>query len=317
MTGQLLAYSRRKILKPEIVDLNSIILKMEPMIKRMIKENIELEIKLEENLDLIKTDPTQMEQIIMNLASNANDAMPEGGKLTIQTNNIFLDKEFTHKKLGATEGSFVRLMVSDTGVGLDEDVKDNIFDPFFTTKDIGKGTGLGLATVYGIIKQSNGNIWVNSEQGDGTVFDIFLPRSDEAKLAGEEQQYNTKTRKGTETILVVEDEKDILEFITQFLKSQGYNILEASNGKEALKIFNSYNNPIHLLLTDVIMPGLNGPQLTQKLLPNHPDLKVLFMSGYADNIIAQMGVLDIDKEFIKKPFLPRELLNKITEVLDD
>jgi two-component system, cell cycle sensor histidine kinase and response regulator CckA len=317
LTGQLLSYSRRQILKPEILDLNSIILHMEPMIQRMIKENIELTIELQKDLDFIKTDPTQMEQIIMNLTGNANDAMPDGGKLEIKTENIVLDSDFTSKNVGSTEGFFVKLSVSDTGVGLDDDLKENIFDPFFTTKEIGKGTGLGLATVYGIIKQSNGNIWVNSSPGQGTRFDIFLPRSDEKPQAKEEQHDFTKTRKTTGTIMVVEDEKEILEFISQLLKEKGYNVLEAADGKKALKQFHAYDKPVHLLLTDVIMPNMNGPQLAQKLAAENPGLKILFMSGYTDNIIAQMGVLDIDKEFIKKPFLPLELLNKISEMLDN
>lgn len=316
LTGQLLAYSRRQILKSNVVDLNSIVLKMKHMLKRIIKENIELVIDLDEKLDLIKTDPNQMQQIMLNLVSNANDAMPDGGKLIIKTKNVYLDEEFTKKNLGSKQGHFVCLSVSDTGIGLDEESQENIFDPFYTTKELGRGTGLGLATVYGIIKQSNGNIWVDSSPGEGTVFDIFLPRTDEQVSANQKPQFTYKNRKGSETILVVEDQFNIRELISKSLQERGYQVIKAINGEDALDKFNKYKKHVHLLLTDVIMPQISGPDLAKQLLIKNPELKVIFMSGYADTAIAQMGVLDIDKVFIKKPFSPIELLHNISELLD-
>jgi len=317
LTGQLLAYSRRQILKSKVLDLNSIVQKMKYMLIRIIKGNIELIIDLDEKLNPIKTDPNQMEQIIMNLVSNASDAMPEGGKLIIKTRNIYLDEEFTEKNLGSKQGHFVWLSVSDTGVGLDEEAQESIFDPFYTTKEMGRGTGLGLATVYGIIKQSNGNIWVDSHPGKGTVFDIFLPRSDEKISIKEKQEYPDKKRKGAETIMIVEDQLDIRELFSKSLKERGYNIIEASNGEDALKKFEKYKKQVHLLLTDVIMPRISGPELAKQLLAKSPELKIIFMSGYADNTVAQMGVLDIDKVFIKKPFSASELLSNISKLLDN
>jgi len=315
LTAQLLAFSRRQILKPKVMNLNTIIQKMESMLKRIIKENVNLEIKLDNNLNNIKTDPLQMEQIIMNLTTNANDAMENGGELVIETKNVFLTEKYISEHVGAKEGEYVHLSIHDTGVGIDKNVLENIFEPFYTTKEMGRGTGLGLATVYGIIKQSGGNIWVDSEPGKGSVFNIFLPQSEERLSEKEILEIDKENISGSETILVVEDQIDILELISMSLSMDGYKILGASDGEEALKLIKTINNPIQLLLTDVIMPNINGQELASRLKRIYPDIKVVFMSGYADNAIAQLGVLDIDKNFIQKPFSPMELVKKIQEVL--
>ena len=315
LTTQLLAFSRRQILKPKVLNLNDIVHKMEVVLKRVIKENVKLKINLDENLDNIKTDPVQLEQIIMNLAINGSDAMPDGGRLIISTKNVFLDEEFTKKLQGSKTGYFVCLSITDTGIGMDKEVLENIFEPFYTTKELGRGTGLGLATVYGIIKQSGGNIWVDSERGNGTTFDIFLPKCEEMVTDTKKSILPEEKLGGKETILVVEDQKDVRELVAGFLKEFGYNIIEAIDGEDAIKQSKNYNDQIHVLLTDVVMPNMNGKEVANRLVAEHPDLKVIFMSGYADNTIAKMGVMDIDKVFIQKPFSPIDLMYKIRKLL--
>ena len=317
LTSQLLAFSRRQVLKPEITNLNTIISNLENMLKRMIKEDIELILVLDRNLSNIKTDTSKIEQIIMNLVTNASDAMRKGGKLTIQTKNVVIDENYTNKYVGFNPGPFVHLTISDTGEGMNNKTLENIFDPFFTTKDIGKGTGLGLATVYGIIKQSLGNIFVDSELGKGTTFNIFLPQCDEKVAETKSSKLSEKKITPSETIMVVEDQADVRELIVHVLKEYGYNIIESIDGEDALAKCKKYRKDIHLLITDVIMPKLNGLELREKLLKSYPDLKVIFMSGYADNVIAKMGVLDIDKIFIEKPFVPSSLISKIREILNN
>jgi PAS domain S-box-containing protein len=317
LTSQLLAFSRRQVLKPEITNLNVIISKLENMLKRMIKEDIELILDLDKNLANIKTDTSKIEQIIMNLVTNACDAMHDGGKLKIETKNVLIDENYATKYIGFNPGPFVQMTISDTGEGMNEKTLENIFDPFFTTKEIGKGTGLGLATVYGIIKQSHGNIFVDSELGKGTTFNIFLPQCDEELLEIESTELPDKKVSPTETIMVVEDQTDVRELIVHVLKEYGYNIIESVDGEDALAKCKKYNKDIHLLITDVIMPKLNGLELREKLLVSYPNIKVIFMSGYADNVIGKMGVLDIDKIFIEKPFVPSKLISKIREILNN
>ncbi len=316
LTAQLLAFSRRQILKPEVINLNDTIRKMKSILRRVIKESVKLELILDDNVNNIKTDPLQMEQIIMNLATNANDAMENGGTLTIETKNVFLDEEYTVKHVGTKSGAYVQMKIIDTGAGIDEKVLENIFEPFYTTKEMGRGTGLGLATVYGIIKQSGGNIWVDSTPGRGSSFNIYLPQCDEKLTIQDIQKEKKEVIAGNETILVVEDQQDILELISMSLSDSGYKVLVASDGNEAMKLVVNYKKTIHLLLTDVIMPNINGQELAENLSVVYPDLKVIFMSGYADNAIARLGVLDVDQNFIQKPFTPLELVKKIQEILN-
>jgi PAS domain S-box-containing protein len=317
LTSQLLAFSRRQVLKPKVTNLNPIIIKLENMLKRIIKEDIKLIIDLEKNLSNIKTDESKIEQIIMNLVTNASDAMHEGGDLTINTKNVFIDEEYTAKHYGFKVGQFVQLTIVDTGKGMDKKILDNIFDPFFTTKEKGKGTGLGLATVYGIIKQSHGNIYVESEVNKGTTVNIFFPQCHEEIKEIEPSKPLDKEIIAHETIMVVEDKADVRELIVQVLKDYGYNIVEAVDGEDAIEKSKKYKKNIHLLLTDVIMPKINGLELKEQLIIHYPNMKVIFMSGYADNVIAQMGVLDIDKIFIEKPFMPSDLIAKIKEILNE
>jgi two-component system sensor histidine kinase EvgS len=290
---------------------------MEKMLKRVIKEDIELNILLEDNLFNIKTDEGKIEQIIMNLASNASDAMQEGGTLTIKTKNVLIDEEAHNDKfVSIKSGSYVQLIVQDTGIGIDQKTLENIFDPFYTTKDVGKGTGLGLATVYGIVKQSQGYIFVESELEEGTTFIIFFPQSKERIEIKEVAPKEEKIEKAVETIMIVEDQTDVRQLIAQILKQNCYKILEAKDGEDALRKCKNHKKVIHLVITDVIMPNMNGLELKQTLTSIYPNIKVIFMSGYADNVIAEMGIMDIDKIFIEKPFLPSELLKKIKETLN-
>jgi len=316
LTSQLLAFSRRQVLKPKITNLNLIIVKLEKMLQRIVKEDIKLNIVLEENLSNIKTDESKIEQIIMNLVSNASDAMQDGGALTIETKNVLIDEEYIEKYVSLKPGHFVQLTVHDTGIGMNQKTMENIFDPFFTTKDIGKGTGLGLATVYGIVKQSHGNIFVESELEKGTTFIIFLPQCKEKIKEKEKSKTVDRKVKPNETIMIVEDQTDVRQLVTHILKQDGYNIIEASDGEDALKKCKNCKKDIHLVITDVIMPNMNGLELKDKILSIYPDIKVIFMSGYADNVIAEMGILDIDEIFIEKPFMPSDLLQKIKETLN-
>lgn len=316
LTRQLLAFSRKQVLQPKVLDLNLVVSDLERMLTRLIGEDIELQAVLDPELGSIKVDPSQMEQIIMNLAVNARDAMPRGGKLTIETRNTVLDDEYARKHIAVIPGRFVMLAVSDSGTGIDPQLQSRIFEPFFTTKEVGKGTGLGLATVYGIVKQSGGNIWVYSEPGIGTTFKIYLPRTDEEVQTYKRSPANEPVLRGTETILLVEDEEVVRQLACEVLRGCGYELLKAANGREALLICESHQQPIHLLITDVIMPGMSGPDLAGRLSEARPDLKILYMSGYADNAIIHHGVLNEGAEFIQKPFSTEGLAIKVREVLD-
>lgn len=316
LTRQLLAFARRQVLQPQVVNLNEIVTNMSKILQRIIGEDIQLTTVLGTKLWPVRVDPGQIELVIMNLAINARDAMPRGGKLKIETANVNLDEDFARQYVSMKPGSYVLLAVSDTGCGMDKETLARIFEPFFTTKEKGKGTGLGLSTVYGIIKQSGGNIWAFSELGQGTTFKIYLPKD----LSPAPPRYKPKTpppplAKGTETILLVEDEKAVRSVLRQTLESNGYRVLEAQDGQEALKICETHQGPIHLLLTDVIMPGCNGRELAHLLSPRWPEMKVLYMSGYPDNSIAQHGVLEPDTMFLQKPFTLSTLENKVREIL--
>jgi PAS domain S-box-containing protein len=317
LTGQLLAFSRKQVLQPKVLYLNAHVSNMDKMLRRMIGENIELMTLLAKDLGRIKADPGQIEQVILNLAVNARDAMLNGGKLTIETANIELDENYARSHIGVTPGHYVMLSVSDTGVGIAREVKERIFEPFFTTKEKGKGTGLGLSTVFGIIQQSGGNIWVYSEPGLGTTFKIYLPRIEEDTESLKPSAVSTKSLQGSETILLVEDEEIVRKLACTILQKNGYKVLEAPNGEEALRIVQGQNgNPIHLLVTDVVMPGMSGRQLADHLERLRPEMKILYISGYTDNAIVHHGVLEKGIDYIQKPFTIEGLARKVREVLD-
>jgi two-component system cell cycle sensor histidine kinase/response regulator CckA len=317
LTQQLLAFSRKQVLQPKVLDLNAHVSSMDKMLRRMIGEDIELVTLLAKDLGRIKADPGQIEQVILNLAINAKYAMPNGGKLTIETANMILDENYSHSRIGVTPGHYVMLSVSDNGVGMTPEIKDRIFEPFFTTKEKGKGTGLGLSTVYGIIQQSGGNIWVYSEPGVGTTFKIYLPMIEEGTESLRPTSVLTKSIQGFETILLVEDEEMVRKLARTVLQKNGYTVLEASNGEEALRMVQEQNgDPIHLVVTDVVMPGMSGRQLAERLVSLWPEMKVLYMSGYTDDAIVHHGVLTAGIAYIQKPFSPDALVFKVREVLD-
>jgi CheY-like chemotaxis protein len=318
LTRQLLAFSRKQVLQPAMLDLNQVAEGVEKLLRRIIGEDIDFVQVLAPDLGAVHADPGQIEQVLMNLAVNARDAMPEGGKLTIETSNVEIDEEYAAFHGAVKPGSYVRLAVSDTGCGMDEQTKARLFEPFFTTKEKGKGTGLGLSTVYGIIKQSGGNIWVYSEVGKGTTFKICLPRDFSATASTTiKPSATTKRSKGTETILVVEDEEALRKVALRTLGASGYKVLTASDGEEALLVSARHVGDIHMLLTDVVMPGMSGRALAQQLSKARPTVKVLYMSGYTDNAIVHRGALDPGTHFLAKPFTSAGLTRKVREVLDE
>jgi two-component system, cell cycle sensor histidine kinase and response regulator CckA len=317
LTRQLLAFSRKQVLQPVLLNLNQIADGVERMLKRILGEDIDLVLKLAPDLGLIMADPGQLEQVLMNLVVNARDAMPKGGRLIIETSNVDIDEHYAARFVGMKPGSCVQLVVTDTGCGMSQKTKARLFEPFFTTKEQGKGTGLGLSTVYGIVKQSEGSIVVNSESGLGTTFRIYLPRDVAATVpTAHVPRARSATRpNGYETVLVVEDEAALLKVARRTLESAGYTVLSAANGSEALLAFAQHVGEIHLLLTDVIMPRMGGRDLAEQLVKTQPALKVLYMSGYTDDAIVHHGVLDAGTAFIGKPFTAVELTRKIREVL--
>lgn len=316
LTGQLLAFSRKQVMQPAVVNLNTIIASIQSMLTRVIRENIELRVVLDPQLGNIKADPGQIEQVIMNLVINARDAMPDGGTLTIETSNVHLDESYISDHALDTPGDFIRISVTDSGVGMDLATRSRIFEPFFTTKEIGKGTGLGLSTVYGIVKQSGGDVIVYSEPGHGTTFKVYLPAVGDSvpkrRWAGEAEE----SYAGTETILLVEDEEIVRTFVSTILKANGYNVLEAPDGKKALEVSRGYADTIHMLLTDLIMPRMSGTELKNQLTKLRPGIKYLFMSGYTDDSISNQGVIISETAFIEKPFSPVALSQKVREVLE-
>jgi two-component system cell cycle sensor histidine kinase/response regulator CckA len=314
LTRQLLAFSRRQMLQPTLVNLNETVLGMGQMLRRVIGEHIELVTATSSDLGQIKADGGQIEQVIMNLAINARDAMPQGGRLIFETENVTLDREQLREHLEARPGEYVLLTVSDTGCGMDDTTKAHLFEPFFTTKR-GKGTGLGLSTVYGIIKQSGGHITVESDPGKGTTFRIYLPRAHGKAGTGEEARPRT-VLKGNETVLLVEDDDELRELSRKILKMNGYEVLAAARDSEAEQICHSFKNEIHLMLTDVIMPGTAGPELAGKLIKLRPSMKVCYMSGYTDNAMSKLEGLGEGAAFLQKPFSPAALARKIRQVLD-
>jgi PAS domain S-box-containing protein len=313
---QLLAFSRKQVIQPQTLNLNTTVDNVDKMLQRIISETIEVDIVLAPDLWPIEADPAQMEQVVINLVVNARDAMPDGGKLTIETANVFLDDDYIANHLGAELGEHILLSVSDTGYGMSEEVQAHIFEPFFTTKEVSEGTGLGLSTVFGIVKQNGGNIWVYSEEGMGATFKIYLPRAEKAVVSSSQPDRANDLPRGTETILLVEDETMVRELAAQALRWQGYTILEAPNGPEALRLAKEHHKEIHLLLTDVVMPQMSGKVLADQMGDLYPSIKVLFTSGYTDKAIVNHGVLTSDIMFIQKPFSPIDLTRKVREVLD-
>jgi len=315
LTRQLLVFSRKQVLAPKVLDLNEVVRHTEKMLRRVIGEDIELTTVLDPELGSVKADPGQLEQVLLNLAVNARDAMPQGGRLTVETSNVFLDEDYALSHADARPGWYVMLSVTDTGTGMTEEVKRRLFEPFFTTKGVGEGSGLGMAVVHGIVKQSDGRIEVYSEPGLGTSFKIYLPRVEQPALTGRSATGLGPPPRGTETVLLVEDD-DAVRALTRFTLQQcGYTVLEASHGEEAIRVATHYREPIHLLVTDVVMPGMGGRILAERLLSHHPEMKVLYLSGYTDDAVVRHGILHEEVNFLQKPFSPSALAHQVREVL--
>jgi two-component system, cell cycle sensor histidine kinase and response regulator CckA len=316
LTRQLLAFSRQQIMQPRVLNLKEVLERTETLLRRLIGENIQFTMALDPALGQVKADPGQIEQVLMNLAVNARDAMPEGGRLNIEARNVELDETYHDAHQAVLPGGYVMIAVEDSGSGMDQETQARIFDPFFTTKELGKGTGLGLATVYGIVKQSGGYIWVYSEVNKGTVFKVYLQRVEQSAPAAKAEVADGNALGGRETILLAEDSQALRDMAREYLESVGYRVLEAVGGKEALLRAKEFEGTIHLLLTDVVMPEMSGPELAERLGVLRPEMKVIFTSGYTDGTIAPHGVLDPGVTFIQKPYRPKALARKIREALE-
>jgi PAS domain S-box-containing protein len=316
LTRQLLAFSRKQVLEPKVLETNAIISELVKMLQRLIGEDIHLDVSLRPGIGSIRADPGQIEQVLMNLAVNSRDAMPQGGKLIIETENVYLDEEYVASHVSVTEGRYVMIALSDTGSGMDAQTVERIFEPFFTTKELGHGTGLGLSTVYGIVKQSGGSIFVYSEVGLGTTIKIYLPRIDEAPDKVTFHAQHSELSLGSETILLVEDEEMVRKLARRILEACGYKVLEAPHGGVALLICERFEGPIHMILTDVVMPEMSGRELVQRLSSLRPEMRVLFMSGYTDRAVENHGVLESETHFIQKPFTTKLLSHKVRQALD-
>ncbi len=315
LTDRLLAFSRRKPIKPKVINLNDLVFEIDKMLRHIITEDIELIIIPGEGLGSVRVDPALVEQVIVNLVVNARDAMQEGGRLTIKTENFTIDEDFVHDHIDSKIGDCVMISVHDTGFGMPKEVVEHVFEPFFTTKEEGQGTGLGLSTVYGIIKQHNGYITVESMPGEGTIVDIYLPRVYEEAEKVSRKEKDETLPEGNETILIVEDDELVRSFGLRILKRLGYNVIEASDGVEAMKLANEYEDEIHLLLTDLVMPKISGKELAKRLKEERPSLKILFVSGYSEEITMQRGILSDEINFLQKPFASSALAQKLREVL--
>jgi PAS domain S-box-containing protein len=316
LTTQLLAFSRKQMVEPRILDLNVAVREIEKLLRRVIGEDIELIIRVQPGAGTIQIDPGQLDQILMNLVVNARDAMPNGGKLIVETSSVALDDSYVGQHLGAAAGPFVLLSISDTGCGMDQETLSHIFEPFFTTKEKGKGTGLGLSTVYGIVKQCGGYIMAYSESGRGTTFKVYFPRVSGVPEAPRASSRRAEIPGGHETVLLVEDETALRELTLGLLETAGYTVLEATNVEDAIRLAESAHHKIDLLLTDVVMPGMDGHELSRRLTSKFPTLKVLYMSGYTDDVIAHRGVLNGGTTLLQKPFGRAGLLGKVRQVLD-
>jgi signal transduction histidine kinase/ActR/RegA family two-component response regulator len=316
LTNQLLSFSRRQPLEARTVRINELVMHVEKMLRRLIGEDIELVVIPAAGMDTVEADPGRLEQVIVNLAVNARDAMPNGGKLTIETAAVTLSESFSALQLGLEPGRYVLLSVSDIGIGMDQETQSHLFEPFFTTKNAGRGTGLGLATAYGIIRQSRGAIHFDSELGKGTTASVYLPLAGDLTRQGIESRPSRFAEGGAETILVVEDEARVRKLIVDVLKSQGYKVIEATRGEEALRLCKRRRGAIDLAVLDVVMPEMSGPDLARKILPACPGIRLLYISGYTDEAVLHHGIPESGVAFLQKPFLPDALLRMVREVLD-
>jgi len=310
-----LTFARKQVLEMNTINLNQVVSEFEKMLRRLIEEDIQVVTNLDPALGNVLADASQIQQIIINLAVNARDAMPKGGVLTIETANVYLEESYARRHGGISGGPYVMLAVSDTGCGMTEDIRQHVFEPFFTTKEIGKGTGLGLATVYGIVKQHEGGIWFTSEEGNGTTFRVYLPRVDAAVSPAAPTAGADAAIRGNETVLVVEDDPQARDIVCDVLRTYGYTVMAASHGAEALETAVQHEGAIHLLLTDVVMPGMNGKELYQQMQSLHGETKVLFMSGYTGDVTMHHGVQEEETEFLQKPFAMHELTSKVRAAL--
>ena len=316
LTAQLLAFARKRVVEPKVVSINDLTHNMEKLLRRLLNEDIELTTRLAPDLRPVKVDTGHFEQILINLVVNARDAMPNGGRLLIETQNVSLMADYALRHNEVVPGNYVLLAVTDTGMGISEEMKRHIFEPFFTTKEVGKGTGLGLATCYGLVKQAGGAIWVYSEPGHGTTFKVYLPQVEAAQETPTTLSALEGLPGGTETILVAEDEPMVREIAVKTLSRLGYHILSAGDGEEALAVADAYPYPIHLLLTDMVMPHLGGREVAEAIRRTRPEMRVLYASGYTDNAIVQRGLEEAETSFLQKPFIPAALARKVREMLD-
>jgi CheY-like chemotaxis protein len=317
LTRQLLAFSRKKVLEPKVLDLNAMVADSEKMLKRLVGEDVDLVAVLDPALGRVKADLGQVEQVLMNLVVNARDAMPQGGKLTLETANAVLDQTYCRSHAEVKPGRYITLAVSDSGCGMDEQTRAHVFEPFFTTKEPGQGTGLGLAMVYGFIKQSGGHVSVYSELGVGSTFKIYLPEVEATPSSGELPASIAKMPHGDETILLVEDEGGVRTLARQILQTCGYTVLEAAHGVEAIRLAEEHQGPVHLLVSDVVMPNMGGRRVAERVAALKPDVKVLYLSGYPDDAVIRHGVLTSQTAFLQKPFTPIMLAQKVREVLGE
>ena len=316
LTHQLLAFSRRQPLEPKTIHLNELVIQIEKMLRRLIGEDIDLVVVPAASFDAVEADAGRLEQVIMNLVVNARDAMPNGGKLTIETSTVQLSESFSAKQMGVKPGRHVVISIADTGAGMDEETQSHLFEPFFTTKNPGRGTGLGLATAYGIIRQSGGAIGMISELGKGTTAHVYLPLAEQVQDVPADRAAPHAMSTGSETVLLVEDEARVRKLILDVLTARGYTVLEATRGEEALRLARLQTAPIDLAVVDVVMPEMSGPDLVRQMAPLWPDMRVLFISGYTDEAILHHGIQESGSAFLQKPFLPEALARKVREVLD-